>query len=189
MISSYEIVGKIAETPQTEIYKAYHKKHPDRLLVLKLLKATSLSEQKISHFRQKIEHLKVLNDPLVITPASFGIKDGVCCITQVYFDGVSLDKLTEENLRISLKDFFTIACGLARALDTIHNAGIIHGGIKPHNILMDPGTLEVRIIDFISAVDVRDVSHFIYDRSFIRDTLSYTSPEQTGRINHRVGFS
>ena len=36
---------------------------------------------------------------------------------------------------------------------------------------------------------MRDVSHFIYDRSFIRDTLSYTSPEQTGRINHRVVFS
>ena len=78
---------------------------------------------------------------------------------------------------------------MAEALNKIHEAGIIHGGIKPHNILVNPVSLEIRLIDFIGAVDVRDVSHFIYDRSFIKHTLDYTSPEQTGRINHRVGFS
>src|SRR3989304_5218525 len=88
-----------------------------------------------------------------------------------------------------LSDFFTIACSLARTLDTVHEAGIIHGGVKPHNILVATGTLDIRLIDFISALDVRDVSHFIYDRSFVRETLSYTSPEQTGRISHRAVFS
>ncbi len=189
MISSYEIVGRIAEAPQADIYKAYNKNNPDRLLVLKVLKATGLSEHRKAQFRQKIEHLKILHDSLLITPASFEMKDGVCFITQSYFDGIPLDDLAGAHARVALKDFFTLACRLAGALDKIHEAGIIHGGIKPHNILVAPGTLEVRIIDFISAVDVRDVSHFIYDRSFVRDTLSYTSPEQTGRINHRVGFS
>ncbi len=93
-----------------------------------------------------------------------------------------------ENDRISLKDFFTMGIGLARILDKVHDTGIIHGGIKPHNILVDD-KLNIRLIDFITAIDVRDVSHFIYDRSFIRETLAYTSPEQTGRINHQVSFS
>jgi len=62
----------------------------------------------------------------------------------------------------------------------VHEAGIIHGGIKPDNILVD-NTLAVRLIDFVSAVDLSYVSHFIYDRSFARGTLAYTSPEQTGR--------
>ena len=78
---------------------------------------------------------------------------------------------------------------MVQALDKVHEAGIIHGGIKPHNILVNPETLEIRLIDFLSTLDVREVSHFIYDRTFIKDTLSYTSPEQTGRINHRVVFS
>ena len=65
----------------------------------------------------------------------------------------------------------------------------MHGGIKPHNILVNPETLEVRLIDLVNTLDVSDVSHFIYDPSFIRETLSYTSPEQTGRIGHRVGFA
>lgn len=189
MITNYEILEKIAEAPAAAVYKAYHKKNPDRPLVLKILKSISLSEYKQAHFQQKIEHLKVLNDPLVITPVSFGLKDGVCFITQDYFDGVTLDHLREAHARVSLSDFLTIACRLAKALDKVHEAGIIHGSIKPHNVLLHLGTLDVRLIDFISALDVRDVSHFIYDRTFVRETLAYTSPEQTGRINHRVVFS
>ncbi|MBI4319231.1 MAG: AAA family ATPase, partial [Chloroflexi bacterium] len=188
-IPNYELIDKISEAPQAAIYKAYHKKNPDRLLVLKLLKASFLSENKKSQFRQKIEHFRVLSDPQVITPIAFEAKDGVCFITQDFFDGVTLDKLIRAQRGIPLRDFFTVACSLARTLEVVHEAGIIHGGVKPHNILVDPSTLDIRLIDFISALDVRDVSHFIYDRSFVRDTLSYTSPEQTGRISHRVVFS
>ncbi|RJQ57456.1 MAG: phytochrome sensor protein, partial [Desulfobacteraceae bacterium] len=203
IIPNYEIIEKIAESRQAVIYKARHKKNPDRLLALKILKDIFLSEPQKSQFRQRIEHLRVLNDSLVITPIGFDAKDEICFLTQEYFDGVPLDKLQEvqgskvqgskvgtpERGTLLLNDFFTIACGVSRALVKVHEAGIIHGGIKPHNILVDPATLDIRLIDFISAVDVKNMSHFIYDRSFVKETLSYTSPEQTGRINHRVVFS
>ncbi|MBI2918992.1 MAG: AAA family ATPase [Chloroflexi bacterium] len=189
VIPNYEVVEKIAESPQAAIYRACHKKSPDRPLVLKIVKAALLSDYKKSQFKQKIEQLRVLNDPSLITPLSFEAKDGICFITQDYFDGTTLDKLIEQRQPLRLDDFFAIACGLARALDKVHEAGIIHGSVKPHNILINPSTLDIRLIDFISAIDVRDVSHFIYDPYFIRGTLSYTSPEQTGRISHRVVFS
>ncbi|MBI2851531.1 MAG: AAA family ATPase [Chloroflexi bacterium] len=189
VIPNYEITDIIAESPQATVYRAYHKKNLSRPLVLKILKSTFLSDYKKSQFRQKIEQLRVLNDPLMITPVTFEAKDGVCFMTQDYFDGVTLDKLMDEQRPFPLDSFFTIACGLARAMDKVHEAGVIHGGVKPHNILVNPQTLEIRLIDFISAIDVREVSHFIYDSSFVRGTLSYTSPEQTGRISHRVVFS
>ncbi|MBI4317645.1 MAG: protein kinase [Chloroflexi bacterium] len=134
-IPNYEIIEKIGEGPQAAIYKAYHKRDPDRLLVLKVLKETSLSDNQKSLFRQKIEHLRVLDDPQVITPISFDAKDGICFIVQDYFDGVTLDGLMQARHVMPLEDFFTIACNLARTLDKVHEAGIIHGGIKPHNIL------------------------------------------------------
>ena len=189
IIPNYELIEKIAESQRTAVYKAYHRKNPNRLLTLKVLKTTFFSEYKKSQFRQKIEHLRVLNDVMVITPITFDAKDETCFLTQDYFEGIPLDQLMETRSRISLDEFFTIACGLARALDKVHEAGIIHGGVKPHNILVHPDTLDIRLIDFISTIDVRDISHFIYDPSFLKETLSYTSPEQTGRINHRVVFS
>lgn len=187
-IHNYEIVEKLAESKETVIYKVYHRKQPEKLLLLKVFKTFLISNYTVSQFSQRIEHLKVLNNTLIITPAIFFINDQLCFIAQDFFEGVPLDNLSDARSEISLSDFFTIACQLAEALDVIHEAGIIHGGIKPHNILIDPNRLEIRLIDFLSAFDVRDVSHFIYDRSFVKNTLAYTSPEQTGRINHRVGF-
>jgi predicted ATPase/tRNA A-37 threonylcarbamoyl transferase component Bud32 len=189
IIPNYEIIEKIAESPQATIYKAYHKRNPNQLLVLKVMKTDFLSEYKKSQITQKIEHLRVLNGPMVIIPISFSDKDGICFITQDHREGITLDKLLDIHSTISLNDFFIITIGLASSLEKVHEAGIIHGGIKPHNILVDPSILTIRLIDFISTLDVRDVSHFIYDPSFIRETLAYTSPEQTGRISHRIVFS
>lgn len=188
-LSDYVLLNKLSDGSYATVYKAYHKENSDCLLVLKLLKAITLSEYKQSWFEQKIEQLKILNDPLLITPLQFTQNNHACFVTQHYYDGEPLDRLLQSSAPISVNDFFTIACSLARALDKVHHAGIIHGGIKPHNILVNPATLEVRLIDFISTVDVRDISHFIYEPSFVRETLCYTSPEQTGRINHRIGFS
>src|SRR3972149_2269735 len=100
IITNYEIIEKLAEAPQAAIYKAYHKKNPERLLALKILKADSLSEYKKTQFRQKIEHLRVLNDALVITPLSLGDKEGVCFITQDYYEGVTLDYVMAAPSRI-----------------------------------------------------------------------------------------
>ncbi|MEG6520356.1 AAA family ATPase [Desulfotomaculum sp. 1211_IL3151] len=187
IITNYKLIDKLAESKEAVLYKAYHKKNQEKILTLKVFKE-SLSNHTISQFNQRIEHLKVLNNNLVLTPQSLTALEELCFITQDFFDGVPLDSLRDTHFKLSLQDFFTIACQLARAVDIIHEAGIIHGGIKPHNILINRDTLEIRLIDFISTRDVKKISHFIYDRSFVKNTLAYTSPEQTGRINHRVGF-
>jgi len=187
-IPGYDIIEKLGESPQSVVYKAFQKKNPLRPLALKILKAISLSKDQKRHFRQKMEHLKILHDTHLITPLSFKAIGSIHFFTQDYFEGITLDEWAREQPEITLNDFFTIACNLAEVLNKVHEAGIIHGGIKPHNILIQPESLDVRLIDFITPLDVRDVSHFIYDRSFVEGTLAYTSPEQTGRINHRVDF-
>ncbi len=187
-IPNYDVVEKLGEGYQSIVYKAFHKRNPHRLLALRVLKAALLSEDKKRHFRQKIEHLKILYDTRLITPLSFKVRGNVQFFTQDYFKGITLDEWAKKQTKITLNDFFTIACELAEALDRVHEAGIIHGGIKPHNILIEPETLDIRLIDFIGPLDAEDVSHFIYDRGFVENTLAYTSPEQTGRINHRVSF-
>ena len=187
MVSGYIMGEKIAETSRSTIYKAYHGKDSGRTQVIKFLKSVRTSKYKKDQFAQRIERLKVLDHPQLIVPCSVGVKDGVFFITRDYFNGITLDQLYRTNSGMDLKVFLAVACQLAEALDSIHQAGIIHGGIKPHNILIDPVSLDIRIVDFISSLDIRDISHYIYDPSFIRDILSYTSPEQTGRINHRVG--
>jgi predicted ATPase/signal transduction histidine kinase len=184
IIPDYQILEKLGESPQAVVYKAFHKAAPQRAVVLKILKTSYLSEQQKQHFRQKIEQLKLLFDPLLIRCTIFEEQAGTYFIVRSYFEGTALNEWATS--RKSLKDILTVSCFLAEALNKVHEAGIIHGSIKPHNILIQPRSLEVRLIDYITTLDVSEVSHFIYDRLFLEGTLTYTSPEQTGRINHRV---
>jgi serine/threonine protein kinase len=112
MLSNYEIMESIAESPKSSIFKVVHKKNPSRILILKVIKS-GLSENKKAQIRQKIEHLKVLNDPLLITPISFSDKDSICFITQEYFEGITLDKYLATHPKKALKDLLTIASGMA----------------------------------------------------------------------------
>jgi len=141
LLPNYELVARIGESRRAVIYEGYTKRKPRRMLALKLLKAP-LSESRKAYFIQRIERLKVLKDPLVLVPTEFGTNAGIFYMGQEYFDGVPLDRLILEKQQLSLKDFFSIACGIVRALCGIHEAGIVHGGIKPHNVLVNRETLE-----------------------------------------------
>ncbi len=188
-LQAYRLTEKLGESLQSQVYKGYHKNQPEQPLVLKLLKLLSGWDEQSRHLQQKIERLKVLHDPRACTPIALDSDNGVHFIVQPWFAGQTLADWTAQHPSINLSDFFTIACALTDTLQAVHEAGITHGGIKPHNILVQPGTLTLRLSDFITPLDIRDVSHFIYDPEFVRGTLAYTSPEQTGRINYRVDFS
>ncbi len=188
-LQSYTLTEKLGESLQSQVYKGYHKSRPDQPLVIKLLKLLSGWDDQSRHLRQKIERLKVLHDPRACTPMALDSDADAHFIVQPWFAGQTLADWTIQHPTINLTNFFTIACALADTLQAVHEAGITHGGIKLHNILIQPGTLTLRLTDFITPLDIRDVSHFIYDPEFVRGTLAYTSPEQTGRINYRVDFS
>ncbi len=188
-LDSYILTEILGESLQALVYKGYHKHVPEYPLVIKCLKLLSSWDDQSRHLRQKIERLKVLHDPRVCTPLALETSDGEQFIVQPWFAGQPLNTWASQQQAVSLSDFFTLACALTDTLQAVHDAGITHGGIKPHNILVQAGTLSLRLTDFITPLDIRDVSHFIYDPEFVRNTLAYTSPEQTGRINYRVDFS
>ncbi|MBS4049652.1 MAG: AAA family ATPase [Methylomonas sp.] len=188
-LNNYVITEKLGESLQATVFKGFHKHVPDYALVIKCLKLLSSWEDQSRHLRQKVERLKVLHDPRICTPLTLESSEDHQFIVQPWFGGLPLNIWASGQAHIELADFLSLACALADTLQTVHDAGITHGGVKPHNILVLPDTLSVRLTDFITPLDIRDVSHFIYDPEFVRNTLAYTSPEQTGRINYRVDFS
>ena len=184
-LQSYTLTEKLGESSWSKVYKGFHKRSPDDLVVLKFL---FKSEAKSRHLRQKVERLKVLHDPRALTPQALIADGDALVVVQPWFAGKTLDVWAKQQ-KLLLSDFFTLACALTETLQAVHDAGITHGGVKPHNILVQSSKLTLRLTDFITPLDIRDVSHFIYDAEFVRCTLAYTSPEQTGRINHRVDFA
>ncbi len=186
----YNLLEQIGESFNATVFKAVKKDNADKFYTLKFLTRPINSESQQRYLRQKVERLKIIHDPRVISPISFDCFNHVQFIVRDFFPGKPLiDFMRNETRKISLEQFFSIAEELALAVNAVHEAGIIHASIKPNNILIQPETNTIRLVDFLNPIDIQEISHFIYDKDFVENTLAYISPEQTGRINHRVDFS
>ncbi|MDD4976507.1 MAG: AAA family ATPase, partial [Bacteriovorax sp.] len=188
-LQDYTILELLGEGPRSKVFKGYHNDMPNKILCIKSFKAFQITKSEQKYYLQKIEQLKILNDPNFLIPLNFKSSGDSWFITREYFDGITLDQFIERQKKLEINKFLDIAIILCDLIDVIHQMGIIHGSIKPHNILINPSSLIIKIVDFVSPLDVRNISHFIYDKDFVQSTLAYTSPEQTGRINYRVDFT
>jgi len=57
------------------------------------------------------------------------------------------------------------------------------------NILVQPDTFNVRIIDNVRVLDMNQLSYFIFNDYFRCHTLPYISPEMTGKICYSIDYT
>ncbi len=106
--------------------------------------------------------------------------------------GISLAEYFMQN-KLSLSDYLDIAIQLATAVNDMHQAGFIHKGLTLSGIEIDAAGKKVRIKDFAPPALMGPPSSLYYDQymdgsGIPERNLPYISPEQTGRMNRRIGF-
>lgn len=101
-----------------------------------------------------------------------------------YIDGVTLRERMEEG-PITLEQFWTIAIQITEGLAVAHRRGIIHGDLKPENVMLTSAGSEVKLCDFGIAqrVDMEgsnpaneETRDQVQGKSIV-GTPSYLSPE------------
>lgn len=102
-----------------------------------------------------------------------------------YFNGVSLREAFV-NKQNDVLDFLYIAVEISKTLDQIHAQGIIHKDISPANILVQLQERKINIIDFEFSTSIVCKSNDLRNPNHLVGTISYCSPEQTGRINRAI---
>ena len=70
----------------------------------------------------------------------------------------------------------------------IHIASVIHKDINPGNIVLNPDTGVVKIIDFGIATQFNRTNPTFKSPHVLEGTLAYLSPEQTGRMNRLLDY-
>lgn len=75
-----------------------------------------------------------------------------------------------------------VAERLAAALDGVHAAGIVHGGVNPAAIVGSADLAEVRLADFSMAERGATRAGVVHDAA----VLAYLAPEQSGRMDRAV---
>ncbi|KFA87000.1 trifunctional serine/threonine-protein kinase/ATP-binding protein/sensor histidine kinase [Archangium violaceum] len=102
------------------------------------------------------------------------------------FGGISLRHLLDERGPLDVGTFLDFAVRLGAALGHIHQRGVIHKDIKPHNIIVNPTTGELKITDFSLSVGLSLECVPPELPTHLTGTLAYMAPEQTGRMNRGV---
>ncbi|MBD2777176.1 AAA family ATPase [Iningainema tapete] len=95
---------------------------------------------------------------------------------------------TERPIPLSISDFVIIAVQLAQTLSDLHRHRVIHKDLKPANILIQPQTKHVKLIDFSISSLLPKETQEIHNPNFLEGTLAYLSPEQTGRMNRGIDY-
>ncbi|MBN1472028.1 MAG: diguanylate cyclase [Syntrophaceae bacterium] len=184
--ADYILREQIHETRSSIIYRG-HKENESQPFIIKLLKTMYPTPAEIARFKQEYELVKNLDVENIIKIFDLIEHDDKYALVEEDFGGISLrDILTKKKLE--LKSFLEISSKVSETLGLIHKNNIIHLDIKPDNILINQEENKVKISDFgISAV-LTHANDELYNPDVIQGTLSYMSPEQTGRMNRGVDY-
>jgi PAS domain S-box-containing protein len=101
--------------------------------------------------------------------------------------GVSLKDYAKTRT-IALDDFLAIAIQLADILNGLYQKQVIHKDLKPANILIHPETKAIKLIDFSISSLLPHETQSVQTHKGLEGTLTYLSPEQTGRMNRGVDY-
>ncbi len=184
--SNYILQEKIHETRNSIIYRG-HQENETQPLIIKLLKTACPTPSEIARFKQEYSLVRQLNIENIIKIYDLVEHDNQYAIIEEDFGGQSV-KETLRTGKLDLESFLKISSKVSETLGYIHKNNVIHLDIKPDNILINPEKGEVKITDFgISAV-LTHANDELYNSDVIEGTLSYMSPEQTGRMNRGVDY-
>ncbi|MBB1125631.1 diguanylate cyclase domain-containing protein [Thiospirillum jenense] len=186
MIVDYQILSKMYESANSEVYRAIRDSDKQKV-ILKFLKQDYPAAAELARYKQEYKLTSSLKLKGVIK--AYGLKKYQRTLVMFIedFDGESLNKL-HTDCPLALDDFLPLAINIASILGRIHHANIIHKDINPANIVNNPATRELKIIDFGISTRLTRENPTLKNPNVLEGTLSYISPEQTGRMNRSLDY-
>ncbi|MBE7468858.1 MAG: hypothetical protein DPW09_07415 [Anaerolineae bacterium] len=173
----YFIESKIGDGRLGTSFKAMDNRL-NRPVVIKILSA-SFSEAAIERFLQQARELINLIHPNIVDIYDCDEDQGLSYMVEEYVEGQSLPDLlnAQPGQPLPLDLALTIAEKLARALEYAHARGVIHGDLKPKNILITAD--EIKISDFgLGRLESSKSLLNGEDASLTLVTARYLAPEQ-----------
>ncbi len=181
-----QVVAQIYQSANSIVYRSISliDRQPT---ILKLLKPGYPTPTELTRYKQEYEIVRSLQIEGVVKAYDLQKYQNTLVMCLEDFGGESLDVLLNSS-NFTLSEFLDIAIKIAEILSQIHAANIIHKDLNPSNLVFNPTTGQLKIIDFgISTVFTRENTP-IKHPNLLEGTLAYMSPEQTGRMNRSLDY-
>ena len=184
------IHSKIYESLASLVYRGI-REQDNCAVIAKVLKQDYPSPQDLTRYRQEYEITRSLNIEGVVKAYSQQDYQRTLVILLEDFGGESLECWMRQQLDFSLMPlsvFLNMAIAITDTLGKIHAAHVIHKDINPSNIVFNPRTGVVKIIDFGIATRFSRTNPTFKSLYLLEGTPAYLSPEQTGRMNRMLDY-
>ena len=190
-INMLSIAGVAAETLLYEsanslVYRAI-READNQPIILKLLKESYPTPQELVRYRTEYRITRELKEAGVVQVYDLQKYQNSLVMFVEDFGGESL-KIWMQQRKFTLEEFLQIAIATTEILGQIHRANIIHKDINPSNIVYNPQTKQLKIIDLGISTQLSRETPILKNPGVLEGTLAYISPEQTGRMNRSLDY-
>jgi len=184
--SGYHINHLLYESNKTLVYRAC-RQQDEEPVVLKVLRDDYPSPGRIAWFKREFEITRSLAFDGVPHIYTLDTEQNYWFMAMQDTGGSSITRLGLAGT-LKLFNFLPLALKIVDNLAQIHQRQIMHKDINPSNIVYNPDTGDVKIIDFGIASMLSRETTSLYHLNMLEGTLAYMSPEQTGRMNRAVDY-
>ncbi|HEX7498744.1 MAG TPA: serine/threonine-protein kinase, partial [Polyangia bacterium] len=136
-VGDYEIKGVIGEGGTGVVYRGRHVAQSKPIAIKVLHERGARKQDVVEEFIGEARATSRIRHPNVIDVTDLGTTpDGTVFLAMEYLEGESLRDRLRRVQRVPLFEAINILRQVARGLGAAHEAGIVHGGLKPADIFL-----------------------------------------------------
>jgi serine/threonine-protein kinase len=172
----YQILAQIGQGGLAEVYRAQDVAL-GRLVAVKALRREYVVDPTfLVRFHREAQSAASLTHPNIVAVYDFGQDQGRPYIVMEYVPGRDLRTMLQEGGPLSVDQAVDIGLQICAAVGYAHRAGLVHGDIKPGNVLITPDG-RAKVVDFGLARALGE-SAMDEEGELVWGTPAYFAPEQ-----------
>ncbi len=174
----YELLRRIARGGMADVFLARDASLSRKVAVKVLFPEFANDPSFVERFRREAKAAANLNHPNIVGIYDWGQEQGTYYIVMEYVVGRNMVEVLHSTGRLSPDRAAEIALEVAGALNSAHNAGLVHRDIKLGNIIVS-NEGQVKVADFgIATALARSTGDNLTHIGSVMGTATYFSPEQ-----------
>lgn len=185
-LPGYDVHTQLYESKHSRIYRAIRETDACPV-ILKCLNYDQPSPEQLTRFQREYDLTRRVKTTGVITAYALEFIQRTHIMVLEDIGAEALRHICQRCV-LPLPEILTIALNIVGALLPVHAAGLIHKDINPTNIIYNPATGQLKLIDFGMAAQCDRAPSNLGNSQMIEDTLPYLAPEQIGRMQRRLDY-
>jgi serine/threonine protein kinase len=177
-LAGYTLRDLIGEGGTSTVFRAEHPQYG--VCAVKVLREKLRDDKTaITRFVREAKYGARVTHPNVVRTIEIGeARPGLHFLAIEWASGELLERYAKRHAPLPLADVVEIISQIASAVQAAHAAGIVHRDLKPDNVMYDPQTRRVLLLDFGIAADTDSGAEDRLTRAgFFVGTLLYVAPE------------